>query len=1019
MKSYKSIITPVFVILAVFFTQFTYPSSVNAANFSVNDAATLISAINTANTNLEDDVITLTANIILTVADNGGINGLPIILSDGGSRLTIEGAGFTISRSSTSNFRILEINSGANLTLNNLTISNGNSGAAGGGGIYINNNAVVTILNSTFTNNTSNAGFAGGAIYNSGSLNITGSTFSGNSGTGFSSDGGAIFSNNAINITNSTFFGNTAATDGSGGTGGAIRLEGGFGAPNIGPNIITHVTFSNNTNDALYGALDVSNTNAILRSSILANTVTGIDCSVRNGGSLTSTNNLIENTSGCSATLTGDPILGLLQNNEGPTSTMALLSGSPAIDVSGSCATAVDQRGVTRPQPTGGNCDIGSYELDSSAPSLISFTRQTPAINPTNADTLVFRATFSEAVQNVDTADFIVNGTTTATVSNVAVVSTSVYDITVSGGDLASFNGTVGLNLAGGQNIQDLAGNALPAGEPTTDETYTVDNSVPSITSFTRQLPATTPTNADSLVFRVTFSEAVQNVDTTDFAVNGTTTATISTVAVVSTSIYDVTVSGGDLASFNGIVGLNLAGGQNIQDLAGNALPAGEPSTDETYTVDNTALSITSFTRQTPATSPTNADTLVFRATFSEAVQNVDTADFIVNGTTTATVSNVAVVSTSIYDITVSGGDLASFNGTVGLDLAGGQNIRDLAGNALSAGEPATDETYTINNLAPIVISTGLTASYTGTGPSSFTVTFNKALDDPTGNTGVDDVTNPANYLLINKGVNGTADTTSCGPIPGTGGIKPDDGQITVIGVTYDNITFTSTVTLASTLPIGSYRLFICGTTSIVDLAGNPLNGGTDYTFDFVVQASTQSTSQAKIASIPATGFPMNQVISLPSQPAKLAYTSTDLWLEIPTLNVKMSIVGVPSTPDGWDVTWLDKNAGWLNGSAFPTWNGNSVITAHVWDALNRPGPFAKLKNLKYGDQIKIHAFGQVYIYEIRESTTISPNNVSAMLKHEEKSWITLVTCEDYIEKSKTYSSRRMVRAILVKVAAK
>ena len=169
-------------------------------------------------------------------------------------------------------------------------------------------------------------------------------------------------------------------------------------------------------------------------------------------------------------------------------------------------------------------------------------------------------------------------------------------------------------------------------------------------------------------------------------------------------------------------------------------------------------------------------------------------------------------------------------------------------------------------------------------------------------------------------------------------------------------------------------------------------------------------------ARIPATGFPQNKITVLPSHPADKAYAATDLWVEIPKLGVKMSIVGVPQTKDGWDVTWLDKNAGWLNGSAFPTWQGNSVITAHVWDALNKPGPFANLKNLKYGDQIKIHAFGQVFTYELRASALISPTNTSAMLKHEEKSWLTLITCEDYKELTQEYSYRRMVRAVLVSV---
>jgi LPXTG-site transpeptidase (sortase) family protein len=201
----------------------------------------------------------------------------------------------------------------------------------------------------------------------------------------------------------------------------------------------------------------------------------------------------------------------------------------------------------------------------------------------------------------------------------------------------------------------------------------------------------------------------------------------------------------------------------------------------------------------------------------------------------------------------------------------------------------------------------------------------------------------------------------------------------------------------------------VCGTTSIEDPLGNELNNGAaDTIIDFtVVQAA---------AIIPKTGFPLDVVTPLPVQPKGLAYTSADLWMEIPRLNVKLSVLGVPKTSAGWDVTWLDRNAGWLEGSAYPTWNGNSVITAHVWDALNQPGPFAHLKDLRYGDQVKIHAFGQVFTYEIRETTTVSPTNTSAMLKHQDKAWLTLITCEGFQEQTSTYSTRRMVRAVMVKV---
>ncbi|MBI1310266.1 hypothetical protein GC176_03085, partial [bacterium] len=343
--------------------------------------------------------------------------------------------------------------------------------------------------------------------------------------------------------------------------------------------------------------------------------------------------------------------------------------------------------------------------VDNSAPSTTSFTRQDPAGTPTNVDVLVFRVTFSEDVSGVDASNFAVNGTTTATVTGVSAVSGSQYDVTVSGGDLADFNGVVGLDFSGSVSITDSVGFSLPNTEPATDETYVVDNVAPSTTSFTRHTPAGSPTNADVLVFRATFSEDVTGVDAADFAVNGTTTATVTGVSAVNASEYDVTVSGGDLADFNGVVGLDFTASVSITDLAGNAPPNTEPGTDETYTLINGSPSATSFTRQNPAGTPTNADVLIFRATFDRDVTGVDAADFVVNGTTTATVTGVSAVSGSQYNVTVSEGDLANFNGVVGLDFAGSVSVADAAGNALPNTEPATDETYTLDNVAPATTS--------------------------------------------------------------------------------------------------------------------------------------------------------------------------------------------------------------------------------------------------------------------------------------------------------------------------
>jgi LPXTG-site transpeptidase (sortase) family protein len=156
----------------------------------------------------------------------------------------------------------------------------------------------------------------------------------------------------------------------------------------------------------------------------------------------------------------------------------------------------------------------------------------------------------------------------------------------------------------------------------------------------------------------------------------------------------------------------------------------------------------------------------------------------------------------------------------------------------------------------------------------------------------------------------------------------------------------------------------------------------------------------------------------LPAQPAKLAYSELgSLWLEIPSQKIKVNIVGVPKSENAWDVKWLGADAGWLNGTAFPTWEGNSVLTAHVTDSNGLPGPFANLKDLKYGDQIIVHLYGDQYTFEVRNSRLVRPYSGSFAFKHlEGNSYLTLITCQGYNATSDSYRFRRIVRAVLVSV---
>ena len=121
------------------------------------------------------------------------------------------------------------------------------------------------------------------------------------------------------------------------------------------------------------------------------------------------------------------------------------------------------------------------------------------------------------------------------------------------------------------------------------------------------------------------------------------------------------------------------------------------------------------------------------------------------------------------------------------------------------------------------------------------------------------------------------------------------------------------------------------------------------------------------------------------------------------------------SGEDDWDVSWLSNQLGYLEDTAYPTWAGNTAITGHVTLPSGLPGPFADLKQLRWGDQVILKAYGKQYIYEVRETQYVRPSDGSA-LRHEEKDWLTLITCSHYAEAQDTYRYRYIVRAVLVDV---
>ncbi|KAF0106583.1 MAG: hmu [Anaerolineaceae bacterium] len=293
-------------------------------------------------------------------------------------------------------------------------------------------------------------------------------------------------------------------------------------------------------------------------------------------------------------------------------------------------------------------------------------------------------------------------------------------------------------------------------------------------------------------------------------------------------------------------------------------------------------------------------------------------------------------------------------------------------------------------------------------GPTQLTVTFSENM---LGDGSQHSANSLWNYMLVRPGPNGIFDTTvtSVSICDSDHVAEGDDERIEIASITYDAITYTATLNIAAAeLPLanGQYRLYVCGAASIWDLSGNPLNGGANSAVNFTVSPAPSA--------LPATGFAPDRVTALPPQAE--SYAASDLRLEIPRLGVSMDIVGVPQSGNTWDVSWLGRNAGWLQGTAFPTWSGNSVITAHVWNADNSAGPFVYLNTLWYGDRIIVHAWGQQYVYEVRSVTQVRPDSTVAAFQHKDTPWLTLTTCRSWNADTGTYRYRVIVQAALVSI---
>jgi Ca2+-binding RTX toxin-like protein len=305
-----------------------------------------------ATLNLEG--VTVTGGLVTGSEDGGGVR------NDGGTVSIVD----SVITGNVSQDDAGGINNTGNLTLTRVTVSN-NSAARTGGGIR---NAGNLVINASTIGGTSNPAdplapdlrntsvLAGGGIVNLGTgiLTINNSTIAGNVASSSAAQGAGLYSIGTASLTNVTIAENEA-----GGQGGGLAVAGGT------TSLLNTLIGDNNSVTTTANDVFESTNNAMLI--------------------VTRGNNLVENRTGATAAfpapavagqpnVNGDlvgvsPQLGRLADNGGPTLTVAVMPGSPAIDAAADTADATDQRGIIRGLDNFSvanagqlGIDIGAYE---------------------------------------------------------------------------------------------------------------------------------------------------------------------------------------------------------------------------------------------------------------------------------------------------------------------------------------------------------------------------------------------------------------------------------------------------------------------------------------------------------------------------------------------------------------------------------------------------------------------------------------------------------------------------------
>jgi hypothetical protein len=506
---------------------------------------------------------------------------------------------------------------------------NGTSTAGGAGGAGVSNSTTGAVVN-----------YGGGG---GGGKRVTGSAGAGGQGGG--GTGGLAAAGSAA----------TANTGGGGGgAGGDGSLAGGAGGSGI---VVVRYALPAVSVPDLDAGSDTGASNSDDRTTSTALTLTGsaapgASVQLKDGGTETGSSCLANDTTGAWSCTTDT----LTAGAHSLTAVSSTVLGSVVTSTSSALSVTVD----------------------STAPTVSSFSSSTADGSYKVGDTVNVTATTSEAIQsgNTLTATLDTGATVLLTAASAGSTLTGTYTVASgqSSADLTVSSFTIG-------TVADTAGNAMTSTTVPTGanniagaKAIVVDGVAPTVASFTSA--ASSPTNASSITYALTFSEAVTGVAAGDFSNSGTATCTFApgTDSGSSRTVTLTCTTGGTV--------IPVFASAGASDVAGNTGPASAATATTTITRDVTAPTVSSFSSSTADGSYKAGATINVTATTSEAIQsgNTLTATLDTGATVLLTAASAGTTLTGTYTVTSAqnSADLTVSSFTIG-------TVADTVGNAMTS----------------------------------------------------------------------------------------------------------------------------------------------------------------------------------------------------------------------------------------------------------------------------------------------------------------------------------------------